>query len=108
MICICKLCNKNTSYFPLCKSIFAIITILVLTTVILNKSQVREVCSHIAVNAVQHTHEGRKMSRQFGGKKGLLVTEGRRWMAAMHGDRLGLHWRDDKCEPAGYSGTLVI
>lgn len=65
-------------------------------------------CTHIAVNAVQHTHEGRKNSRQCGGKKGLLVIKGRRWMAAMHGNRLGLHWRDDKCEPAGYSRTLVI
>lgn len=118
------LCNKTTQYFSLEHQIhrrqlqtylyklkiFAILTtiVLVLTTVILDKSQVREVCPHIAVNAVQHMHEGRKMSRQCGGKKSLLVTEGRRWMAAMHGDRLGLNWRDDKCEPVGCSGTLVI
>lgn len=65
-------------------------------------------CPHITANAVQCMHEWRKMSRECGGKDSLLVTEGGRWMAAMHGDRLGLHWRDDKCEPVGRNGALVI
>lgn len=88
--------------------IFFTTLILVLTTVILDKSQVREVCPHVAVNAVQHIHGGSKMSRQCGGKNSLLVIQRRRWMAAMHGDRLGLHWRDDKRKPVECCVALVI
>lgn len=36
----------------------------------------------------------------------MLVSEGGRWVAAVHGDRLCLYWRNDKSEPVERGHTF--
>lgn len=73
--------------------------ITVLTTVILNKPQVREMCPHVTLDAMERACMRGEMGRQNRGEMALLVSEGGRWMAGVHGDRLCFHWRNDKSEP---------
>lgn len=70
-----------------------------LTTVILNKPQVREMCPHVTLDAMERACMRGEMGRQNRGEMALLVSEGGRWMAGVHGDRLCFHWRNDKSEP---------
>lgn len=71
-----------------------------LTTIILDKPQVRELGTHVTHNTVQRTSPGPELTGQLLLESCLTRSEPRRWVAGMQGRGRCLHRRHDKDEPA--------